>query len=206
MFNRIRDFFVRRNEPIDPPLTPEDHRELDDAARLLVDALRAADPELICEVARADETRVVSLAPPNPELRGLRLALDRREVRVELGDAVHWRRRRGEDPEADAVAAAAVLEPLIQGREFVALRRLGGRVVESGLGSLDAGVTGLWPEAMTRDRLAARGEDAEELTTELQGWLGPLPEAVTAGLRNRPPSESQARLEELASGPAGREE
>lgn len=206
MINRIREFFVRRNEPVDLPLTAEDHRDLDDAAWLLVDALRAADPELYCEVSRADEARLVSLAPPNPELRDLRLAIDRHEVRVELGDAVHWRRRRGEDPEIDAAAAAAALQPLMQGREFVALRRLGGRVVESGLGSLDAGVTGLWPEAMTRDRLSALGDDAEELTTELQGWLGPLPEEMAAGLRNRPPSESQARLEELATGPTERED
>lgn len=182
------------------PLTPEDHRLLDDAAWRLVDALRACDPTVSCEVRNAGDRRVVPITPPNPDLHGLRLVVDREEVRVDLGDHVHWRRRRGDDPEADARDAVASLIPLIEGRGFVAERRLDGHVVERGMGCLETGVTGLWPETMTRDRLGGRDLVDGELTTRLHGWRGPVPAEVAARLRNRPPSESQARLADLMAG------
>ncbi|HPF36244.1 hypothetical protein KDK88_00790 [bacterium] len=201
MLKKIRNMFVRPDEPVAAPLTEDDHVRLDDAAWLLVDALRNLDPTLICQVRRHGGRRRVTLEPPNSELHGVCLLLDGEELSVVLGEHVHWCKTRAEDPESDAAHAAAVLGPLVRGREFVAVRRNDGRVVETGMGSLDAGVTGLWPEAMTRDRLHTRGEEVGRLTTDYQGWLGAVPEEIAAGLRNRPQSMSQVKLEEMVSGP-----
>lgn len=206
MLNKIRKFFVQPDEAIAAPLTEDDHISLDDAAWLLVDALRALDPALACQVHRRDERRHVSLEPPNPDLEGVHLVLDHEELSVVLSEHVHWRMDRTEDPEADADQTAGVLGPLMEGREFVAVRRNDGCVVETGMGSLDAGVTGLWPETMTRDRLQARGETVGRLTTEYQGWREAVPVEIAAGLRNRPQSMSQVKLEEMVSDPADSED
>lgn len=191
MLKRIKSLFVRPDEEgAAVELTPADHRALDETAWQVVDALRAAAADLRCEVRAAVDHREVAFVSPNPDLPAVMIVVDRAELRLVYGNDIQWARALGADPDAVIRGVVAAVVPLLEGREFLSLRRLDGHVVETGVGSLESGVTGLWPEAMTRDRLGPG-----ELTTELQAWRGPLSADEAARLRSRPRSESQARLE-----------